>query len=179
MTIILRKKDAMLELALSLFLMLEFDADTTAISIIRRIRDKAEAALKSAETYTGPFGQKDAQEFLNTRQYKFTLPCGPDIVKGDVIQFIEGVFDNRAKPPRFFGKRSVAAEVIDIRQESKNCALQMRVIASSGVWPLKPETTIRRGVGNVLHFEAMRAPWDNEAKRKEAPIRIKIEGGIV
>jgi len=173
----LRKKDVLKELALSLFLMLEFDVDTTATSVIRRIRDKAAAALKAAAIYTGAFGEKDAQEFLGSQQYNFTIPCRSDIVRGDIIRFVEGVFNSRVKPSRLIGKRSVTAEVADIRETSKNCALQMRVIASSGVWPLKPETTIRRGIRNVLHFEAMRAPWEDEAKRRDASVRIKIQTG--
>src|SRR5665213_3530974 len=111
--IVIKKKNVLQELALSLFLMLEFDEDTTALSLMKRIRERSEAALQAAAFYTGVIGEKDLQEFLKSKPLKFTIDCGTDIVKGDIIRFIEMVSDNRKKPPRQLGKRGVTAEVMD------------------------------------------------------------------
>ena len=132
--IVIKKKNVLQELAISLFLLLECEKNSAARSIAKRIRERAEEALKASAIYTGTFGEPDVQEFLKSKYYKFTIDCGKDIVKGDIIRFVEGVFNNQQKPPRLIGKRGVTAEVTDIRMTRNNPMLYMRVIASGGVW---------------------------------------------
>ncbi len=165
--IVIKKKNVLQELAVSLYLMLEFNPDTTALTLIQRIRDRAADALQTATFYTGTIGKKEIEAFLKSKPLKFSIDCGKDIVKGDVIRFVETIFDNRFKPPRRLGQRGVIAEVLDVRTKSNNPILHMRVISSGGAWEIKPDEMIRRTMRNVIHTEVMRAAWDNEAKRAE------------
>jgi hypothetical protein len=173
--IIVKKKDVLQELAVSLFLMLRFDADTTALSLVKRIRERAEAALKDAAAYTGPIAEKDVEEFLKSKSLRFAIHCGRDILKGDTIRFIEMVFDNRQKPSRQIGKRGITAEVLNIYPTGNNPMLDLRVIASGGVWDLKPDTEIHRTLKIVTRIEVMRVAWDDEAKRE----KLKLHGGEI
>lgn len=169
--IVMKKKTVLQELAISLYLMLEFDPDTTASSLVRRIRERAKDALEAAATYTGILGEKDVHDFLRTKPLKFTINCNTDIIKGDIIRFIEIVFDNRKKPPRQLGKRGVTAEVIDMHQMGEDAMLDMRVIVSGGVWDIKPDTEIHRTLKNVARIEVMRTAWDDEGLRQEVKKR--------
>jgi hypothetical protein len=166
--IVIKKKNVLQELALSLFLMLESENGSTARAMIMRIREKAEDALKAAAVYTGSFGPKELQEFLKSRHLRFTIDCGSDIVKGDVIRFIEGVFNNKRKPAQLIGKRGITAEVLNIHSTDSSPMLEMRVIASGGTWELRPETAITRPLKNVAHFEVMRIAWENETQRQRS-----------
>ena len=165
--IIIKKKNVLHELAVSLFLMLEFDRDTAPLSLINRIRERATDALDAASVYTGRLGQKDVKAFLEARHLQFNISCGTDIVNGDVIRFVEVAFNNTVKPARRLGARGVIAEVTDIREINGNPILHMRVISSGGTWQLKPESTIRRTLRNVTRMEIMRVAWDSEVKREE------------
>jgi hypothetical protein len=169
--IILKKKDVLQELAVSL----QFNADTTSLSLIRRIRERAEAALKDASVYTGPLVEKDMQNFLKSKPLNFTIHCGRDILKGDIIRFIEMVFDNRRRPPRQIGKRGVTAEVLNIYPTGDNPMLDLMVIASGGMWDLKPGTEIHRTLKIVTRTEVMRVAWDDEARRE----KLKLNGGEI
>src|ERR1700722_8196771 len=166
--IILKKKDVLQELAVSLFLIQEFSPDTTTLSLMTRIRERAKAALEAAAIYTGVICEKDVQEFLKSPPLKFIIECGTDIIKGDTIRFVEDVFDNRQKPPRQIGKRGVTAEVTGIKTADGACMLDMRVIACGGVWDLKPGTGIRRTMKIVTRIEVKRTAWEDETKRHEA-----------
>ncbi len=168
MTIVPKKKDALRELALSLFLMLEFNPDTASYSLIARIRERAAAALLSAATYTGIIGQEHIQGFLNSRPMKFTILCKRDFVKGDIIQFTEDAYDGRRKPSRWLGKRNVTAEVTNIRANNGDPMLMMKVIVCAGAWELKPDEEIRRPLKLIARTEAKRVAWENEAEREGA-----------
>ena len=166
--LVVRKKHILRELAMSLFLMLEFDEDITAHSVMRRIHERAEAALRAAARYTGSLGEKELQDFLRIRPLKFTIHCGTDIVNGDTLRFVETVFNNRTRPARPIGRRSVTAEVLDIESSSDTPILKMRVITCGGIWDLKPESIIRRTLRHVVRQEVMRVAWDDESKRNKA-----------
>lgn len=170
--LIIKKKNVLHELAISLFLLMESEKSAAARANIKRIKERCDEALKAATIYTGVFGEGDLQHFLKSKYFRFNIDCGTDIVKGDIIRFIEGVFNNRRKPARLIGKRGITAEVMDIRMVDNNPILSMRVIASGGTWELKPETAITRPLKNVVHFEVMRIAWDDETQRK-APERRK------
>ncbi len=165
---VVRKKHVLHELAMSLFLMLEFDEDTTAHSVMRRIRQRAEAALQAAARYTGRLGERELRDFLQIKPLNFTIHCGTNIVQGDIIRFIETVFNNRCKPSRPVGRRSVTAEVLGFDAGHGIPLVRMRVISTGGVWDLKPESVIRRTLRHVVQQEIMRVAWDDEAKREEA-----------
>jgi hypothetical protein len=164
--IIPKKKDALRELALSLFLMLEFNPDTASYSLVEQIRERAASALRSAAAYTGVIGQNDVQDFLNSRPLKFSIPCKGDIVKGDTIRFIEDAYDGRRNPPRWLGKRNVTAAITGIRPNNGDSMLMMKVIACVGAWELKPDEEIRRPLRVIGRSDVKRIPWDNEDERK-------------
>lgn len=165
--IVPKKKDTLRELALSLFLMLEFNPDTSSFSLIARIRERAVTALRSAATYTGVIGHRDVENFLNSRHLKFTIPYKGDIVKGDILRFTEDAYDSRRKPPRWLGKRNVTAEVTGMRHNNGDPMLVMKVIASMGAWILKPDTEIHRPLKLIARSDAQRALWEDEAERKK------------
>jgi hypothetical protein len=165
--IVIKKKNVLQELAFCLFLMLESEKGATTLAVITRIREKAQEAIKTAAIYTGIFGAKDLQEFLKSRHLKFTIDCGSDIVKGDIIRFVEGVFNNKRKPAQMIGKRGITAEVMGIHSTDSNPILEMRVITSGGTWELPPETAIIRPLKNVVHFEVMRVARENESQHQK------------
>lgn len=165
---LIRKKHVLHELAMSLFLMLEFDEDTTAHSVIRRIRERAAAALRAASRYTGSLGEKELQDFLKIRPLNFTIHCGADIVVGDTIRFVEMVLSNRFTPSRPVGRRSVTAEVLGFEGNAATPMVRLRVITTGGVWDLKPASIIRRTLHHIVRQEVMRTAWSDEAKRAEA-----------
>ena len=163
--IVPKKKDALRELALSLFLMLEFDAETAPYSLISRIRERATTALRAATTYTGIINREHIQDFLDGRSLKFTIPCKQDVVKGDTIQFTEDAYDGRRKPPRWLGKRNITAQVTAIRPNNGDPMLIMKVIVCLGAWILKPDVEIHRPLKVIARSDAKRSPWDNEVER--------------
>lgn len=176
----MRKKDVLKELAVSLFLILEFDRDTTAISITKRIQEKAKNALQAAVLYTGVIGQTEANEFLEVKIPKFTIDCGRNIVKGDTLRFVEMVYDNRRIPQRLIGKRGIIAEVLSQNVEYGNPMVTLRVISCGGTWNLKPGIEIARTIKIITRMEVMRAPWNDESQRGKidnvedrAPCQIK------
>ncbi len=173
--IVLKKKDVLKELAVSLFLMLDFNPDITAISIMQRIRERAASALQAAATYTGTIGQNDVKGFLNSRPMSFTIPCKGDIVKDDIIRFTEDAYDGRRKPPRWLGKRMITAEVISRRIKDGNMTLTLRVISCVGTWIVKPDTEITRPLHTVARSDVMRVPWDDEAEREQVKNQKKAD----
>jgi len=174
--LIIKKKNVLHELAVCLYLMLEFDPDTTAVSVTQRIKKRSQAALEDAKTYTGTIGEAEAQQFLNSPIYNFTIDCGTDIVKGDIIRFVEQVFDNRRRPPREIGKRGIIAEVISVKPRPKNPILYLRIISSGGVWNIKPGTKIIRTLKIITRTEVMRTPWPDEAQRNN---RAEDDGALL
>ena len=165
--IVLKKKDVLRELAVSLFLMLDFNPDVTSASLIQRIRDRAIAALQSAVTYTGLIGQNEVQGFLQSAPLRFSIVCKGDIVKGDIIRFTEDAYDGRRNPPRWLGKRNVTAEITGIRPNNGDPMLMMKVIACVGAWELKPDAEICRTLKAIARSDAKRAPWENDDERKK------------
>ena len=163
--ILFKKKDILRELAVSLFLTLEFNPDITSASLIRRIRDRAKEALQAAATYTGLLGQNEVQDFLQSEPFRFSIACKDDIIKGDIIRFTEDVYNGRVKPPRRIGKRTVSAEVKSLRASGQNTMLLMRVIECGGVWELEPDSEIRRTLKNIARQDVMRVAWTDEASR--------------
>ena len=189
--IIIKKKNALHELAVSLFLLLEFNPDTTAVSLIKRIRDRSRDALQAAAHYTGVIGERDVEAFLKAKHLNFDIACGRDIIKGDTIRFVETVFNNKVSPPHRLGSRGVIAEVTSIHNDTgSNPVLYMRVLSSRGTWELNPDIPIRRTLRNVTRTEVMRAAWDNEANRQgirdtfpnlpaNRQKRVKIHDGMI
>ena len=165
--LIIRKKNVLHELAVCLYLMLEFNPDTTARSLINRIQERAKTALESARSYTGIIGETNVHSFLTAKPLKFSIDCGRDIVKGDFIRFIEHVYDNRRRPPRHLGERGIIAEVIGNSAKQDNSLLHLRVISCGGVWNIAADTEIFRTLKIVTRTEVMRAPWEDEPKRNK------------
>jgi len=163
--ILFKKKDIFKELAVTLFLTLEFNPDTTSASLIKRIRDRAKTALEAAAVYTGLLGQNEIENFLHSEPLRFSISCKADIVRGDIIRFTEDVYNGHIKPPRRIGKRTVSAEIKSLRAYGQNTMLLMRVIECGGVWELEPDTEIRRTLRSVSRQEVLRVPWDDEASR--------------
>ena len=81
--IIIKKKNVLHELAVSLFLMLAHSPNVTASPLVQRVRDRAEDALQAAFHYTGVIGDKDVSAFLTAKPLKFSIDCGRDIIKGE------------------------------------------------------------------------------------------------
>ena len=165
--VIIKKKNVLQELAVCLFLTLEFNPDTTADSVIQRIKERSRSVLKDAAIYTGVLGEKDLRAFLVAKPYRFNIDCGNDIVKGDTIRFTEQVFNNKTKPQRQLGLRGIVAQVMDISTLCGKPMLHLRVISSGGVWELKPDTEIRRTLRVVTRMDVMRSAWDNESQRNK------------
>jgi hypothetical protein len=163
--LIIKKKQLLNELAVSLYLMLEYNPDTTNFATTQRIQERAKAALESAQYYTGTINYQNVRVFLTTEPLHFCIDCRKDIIKGDIIRFIEHVQDNRRRPPRYLGKRGITAEVIGITPNGNNPMLQLRVMASGGVWDQAPNSEISRTMKLVNRSDVMRAPWEDEEKR--------------
>jgi len=166
--IIIKKKNVLHELAVSLFLMLAHSPNVTASPLVQRVRDRAEDALQAAAHYTGVIGDKDVSAFLTAKPLKFSIDCGRDIIKGDTIRFIETVFNNKVKPARRLGTRGVVAEVTSVHYgNGSNPILYMKVLSSRGTWELNTDIPIRRILKNVARTEVMRVAWENETRREE------------
>ena len=165
--IIIKKKNVLQELAVCLFLTLEFNPDITAASLIKRIQERSKAALNAASTYTGVLGKQEVKGFLDVKPLHFNIDCGKDIVIGDTIRFKEQVYNNKLCPPRQLGLRGVVAEVIGITAKRDNPLFHLRVISSGGVWDLKPDMQIKRTLKIITRMEVMRAQWEHESQREK------------
>jgi len=166
--IIIKKKNVLHELAVSLFLMLEYIPNAATVPLVQRIRERAKDALQAASHYTGIIADKDVSAFLAAKPLKFSIDCGRDIIKGDTIRFVETVFNNKVKPARRLGTRGVVAEVTSVYYgNGSNPVLYMKVLSSRGTWELNTEIPIRRTLKNVVRTEVMRVPWENETRREE------------
>jgi len=171
---VIRKKHVLQELAICLFLMLEFFPETPVpTAAIQRAQKRSRAALDTASTYTGIIGEKDLQAFIEEKPLHFVIDCGSDIVRGDTIRFIEQVYDSRRKPPRTLGNRGVIAEVMGISKVRGSPMLHMRVISSGGVWSLSSGVEIYRTLKIVTRTEVMRIPWEDEAQRNRGFVIIE------
>jgi len=174
--IVIKKKHVLQELAVSLFLMLEIDPKTMALSLIERAKEKAKAALDNAVIYTGVIGDKELHAFIEEKPLHFTIDCGADIVRGDTIRFVEQVYDSRRVPPRMLGNRGIIAEVLGISVIRRKPMLHMRVISSGGVWDLPAGFEIYRTLKIVTRTEVMRVPWEDESRRNKIVITEKNAG---
>jgi hypothetical protein len=163
--IILKKKEVLQELAVSLYLMLTIDRGTTSPSVINRLEEKSRDALNAAQCYTGVLGDKERRAFLEAKPLRFTIDCGSDIVRGDTIRFLEQVINNRVNPSRSIGTRGIIAEVMGMSIVRGEEMFHMRVISSGGTWGLSADETIYRPPRLVTRMEVMRIPWEDESKR--------------
>jgi len=172
----IRKKDVLQELAVVLYLTQQFNPVTTAASVLNRLKERADAALQAAEVYTGKIGDKELRDFLTIHPLRFSIDCGSDIIKGDVIRFQEQVFNNKVKPPIQVGIRGIIAQITGTSTVAGKPMVHLRVVSSGGVWAISPDEEIRRTLRIITRMEVMRAPWDDEAKRetaKNAPVDTK------
>jgi len=167
----IRKKDVLQELAVSLYLLLEFFPDTQLPSaVVRRAQEKARTVLDTAAIYTGVIGDKNLQAFIEEKPLHFTIDCGADIVRGDTIRFIEQAYDSRRKPARMLGKRGIIAEVMGISKVRNKPMLHMRVVSSGGTWSLAAGTDIYRTLKIVTRTEVIRVPWEDESQRNKVTV---------
>lgn len=137
------KKEIIKEVATSLYLLIMFSKPAPGVEwdgldekVLDDTRAKAEVALKQAERVIGPLNVETVKEFMATRDEKFIIDCGGDVVVGDKIRFTEDAFDNRHTPSLFIGKRTVVAEVKAIEPDGRDMSLTLRIIRTSGSWPL-------------------------------------------
>jgi hypothetical protein len=137
----------------------------SAKDFMARLKEKADNALAAALPYTGILGDKQIREFLDTRPKRFTIDCGSDIIKGDIIRFMELVTNNQRKPAKVIGRRGITAEVIAVNPPDNNPILLLRVVASGGTWDIEAGTDIRRTMKSIIQMDIKRAAWDDEGKR--------------
>ena len=90
-----------------------------------------------------------------------------DVVQGDVIHYLEAVFEGSHRRPRFAGDRTIHARVV---RESYGAAtgqhtFTLQVIDSVGTDAIKAGTQIRRKGRNVYRNGTRRRLWTDENTR--------------
>ncbi len=90
-----------------------------------------------------------------------------DVVRGDTIEFTEGVFKGSFKRPVYAGDRKVYATVIkeSYGEGRGQHTFTLSVITSSGVDPITAGRQIRRKGRNIYRNGTLREPWANENER--------------
>ena len=98
------------------------------------------------------------------------INCTGDVVAGDTIRFVEGVFEGSFKNPRHLGDRVVVAEVMkDSYGEAKQQhTFSMKVVESSGCEAHEPGRKLRRKGRNVYRNGTERLEWADEKVRDNA-----------
>ncbi len=76
---------------------------------------------------------------------------GPDLCKGDTVEWSEGVFEGSWKKPRFLGERIIRAEIVkdSYGAGQGTHTLTLRVISAEGEQAPEEETIIRRKAATV------------------------------
>jgi len=96
------------------------------------------------------------------------IDCGQDFIEGDVIRWTEDVTQPSPWGQRggriTVGQRQIVAQV---QTDSRNLAadVELRVVASEGKYPLKPEETFVRRRRAFGYTDIARLAWSDEDAR--------------
>jgi len=100
-------------------------------------------------------------------QMQTKIDATGDVVVGDQIEFIEGVFVGSYKRPRHVGDRTIIANVVkdSYGSDRQQHTFTLVVIESSGHDPVAQGSKIRRKGRNVYRNGVVRQRWDDESLR--------------
>ncbi|MDR3606002.1 MAG: hypothetical protein P4M08_01325 [Oligoflexia bacterium] len=101
---------------------------------------------------------------------EYRINCTGDVVKGDIIQFKETVFERHNGLIQDVGERTIQAQVLSDSYGSKKQqhTFTLEVIGSYGKEPLAAGKKIHRKGRNIYRHGTWRQAWSDEAQRKLA-----------
>jgi hypothetical protein len=99
---------------------------------------------------------------------RYPIYCKGDVVRGDIIEFGESVYDGKYPKATYAGSRTVRAQVL---KDSYGAAKQqhtftLRILDCDGCQPLDRGTVTRRKGRNVYRHHTHRQPWPDESARR-------------
>ena len=102
------------------------------------------------------------------KTYGYMIDCKGDVVVGDKIEFVEGVFCGVWPRGSFVGHRTIRAEVVadSYGQGRQQHTFTLRVIESLGIDRIRIGAKIYRRGRTVYRNGTHRQAWPDESSRK-------------
>ena len=102
------------------------------------------------------------------KTYPYVIDCTGDVVVGDKIEFVEGVFCGVWPRGSFVGHRTIRAEVVadSYGQGRQQHTFTLRVVESLGIDRIRVGARIYRKGRTVYRNGTRRQAWPDESSRK-------------